>query len=181
MGYSSICFIDSRWPDLNQNLVWPVIGNDLASLPAASSVFVAIGDNVRRLEVARLLMARGHHLPILIHDTAFVSQHAALGAGTVVMPQAAINAGAHLGMGVIINTGASVDHDCQLADAVHVSPGARLAGTVTVGEASWVGIGASVREGLQIGAGVMIGAGAAVVTSVKDGARMLGVPAREVG
>ena len=61
-----------------------------------------------------------------------------------------------------------------------MGPGVRLAGMVTVGERAHVGIGAVAIEGIAIGDGALVAAGAVVVRDVAPGARVAGVPAREM-
>lgn len=160
---------------------WPIMGDAetlCARLAAFDGVVVALGDNDLRLAWTLQLAARGAALATIIHPTAWVSTHARMGGGTVILAGAVVGTGARLGRGVIVNTGASVDHDCVLGDGVHVSPGARLAGGVTIGERSWIGLGAVVREGLTLGDMVRVGAGAAVVEPVDSGLMVVGVPAR---
>jgi sugar O-acyltransferase (sialic acid O-acetyltransferase NeuD family) len=144
----------------------------------AQGVLLGTGDNRRRL--ALMAEARMAHLalPVVVHPTAWISPHARLGHGTVVMANATVQTNCRIGEAVIINTNASVDHDCLLADGVHVSPGAHLAGNVTVGEGSHIGLGASIIQGIQIGRDCLIAAGAVVIRDVPDGMRVAGVPAQ---
>jgi sugar O-acyltransferase (sialic acid O-acetyltransferase NeuD family) len=181
VGWSEIFFFDDAWPSCVANGIWPVIGTGKQLLERAKEfdgVVVAIGNNAIRLQKALALIQQGAKMATLIHPSAYVSRHAAVGAGSVIFAGAVVNAGASIGAGCILNTGSSVDHDCSLDDSVHISPGARLAGGVRVGQCSWVGIGACVKQMVEIGADVMVGAGAAVVTNVVDGATVVGVPAR---
>ena len=179
-GYGDIVFVDSRWPELSSNSDWKVVAKDGSSIPAGSRVFVAIGDSNERLAMFRQMTDGGFEIPTLVHPSAYLSKRATIGVGCVVMPQSVVGVGSAIGAAVIVNTSASIDHDCSVGDGAHISPGAHLAGGVHVGQESWIGIGAMVREGVRIGSRVMIGAGAVVVSDVPDGARMIGVPAREM-
>lgn len=182
-GWQSIEFFDDAWPDLQDNGVWPVVGNMTAlieRLAGFDGVLVAIGNNhVRHAKLVELRTA-GARLATLIHPAATVSRCAAIAEGTVVFAGAVINADARIGLGSILNTGCSIDHDCMLGDAVHISPGARLAGGVQVGNQSWIGIGASVRQLICIGQRAMVGAGSAVIRDTPDDVTVAGVPAKRM-
>ncbi|GAB7081004.1 acetyltransferase [Megalodesulfovibrio paquesii] len=157
----------------------PVLGGDEA-LPApgpAVAVLPAIGDNHRRLALTLDLAAQGYLVPTVVHPRAWVSPHAALGAGTVVFAMAAIQPGATLGRACIVNTSASIDHDCVLGDGVHCSPGVHLAGGVHVGDCTHLGIGSCVIQEMRVGGHCVVGAGAAVVKDIADDSLALGVPA----
>ena len=137
---------------------------------------IAIGDNATRKRVE----GRFPDLEwvTVVHPRAWVDPSAALGAGTVVLAGAIVQAEATLGRHCILNTGSSVDHDCCLADFVHVAPGAHLAGWVSVGEGCLLGVGAATIPGVRIGAWATIGAGAAVVDDIDAAMVAVGVPAR---
>ena len=51
---------------------------------------------------------------------------------------------------------------------------------VSIGADAYIGAGAILLPGVRIGAGALVAAGALVRTSVPDGARVAGVPAREL-
>lgn len=182
-GWRTIQFFDDAWPGLQNNDVWPVVGDMTALMERLSEldgVVVAIGNN--RIRHAKLLELRaaGAHLATLVHPAASVSRYASIGQGAVVCAGAVVSAAACVGMGGILNTGCSVDHDCMLGEAVHISPGARLGGGVQIGSQSWVGIGASVRQLIRIGQRSMIGAGSVVVSDIPDDMTVAGVPAKRM-
>ena len=180
-GWQDICFFDDRWPELQLNGHWPVVGDThelLSGCGDFGGVLVAIGNNDIRLAKLQLLIDAGATVPTLVHPSATVSRYSALGFGSVVLAGAVVNLDCQIGQGVIINTAATVDHDCTLGAGVHVSPGAHLAGGVSVGERSWIGIGSSVRQLVRVGVDVTIGAGAAVVADTPDACTLVGVPAR---
>lgn len=179
-GWHDVAFFDDRWPGLSKLGAWNVQGNAerlLQCLDEFDGVIVAIGNCEIRAEKHRMLQSAGAHMVSIIHPRAWVSPHARLGAGCVIMAGAVVNIDALIGDAGIVNTGASVDHDCVLEEAVHVSPGAHVAGSVSIGRCSWIGVGAAVRQGIRIGANVMVGAGAVVVKPVADGATVVGNPA----
>ena len=177
-SFSRIVFVDTQASQIRQNLHWPVVGKSFDDVSGKFSAFVAIGDNALRLTKIAELTACGIEPVTLVHPSASVSRYAILGSGTVIMPQVVVNAGAHIGRGVIANSGCTIDHDCIIGDGVHISPGVNLAGGVNVGDCSWIGIGSCVREGLSIGRNVMVAAGSVVVSSIADGQRVFGAPAR---
>ncbi len=162
----------------------PILGDDsiLESEFAAGRrhIFVGIGLNDRRLEIARRLQSAGWTLPSLIHPSAIVDPTVVVGDGTLVAPGAVVNIDAVIGFACIINTGASVDHDCRVEDGCHVAPGARLCGTVRLGARCMVGAGAVVIPETTVGAGATIGAGATVIRDVAANDVVVGVPARSV-
>lgn len=181
--YSSIAFLDDRYPQLAASSRWPVVGtfDELERRRGSYDAFaVALGDAHARLRLIERALQSGFEMPALIHPFTYVSARASVAAATVVCAGAIVGVGSTLGVGCIVNTGASVDHDCQLAEGVHVAPGARLGGGVSVGARSWIGIGACVRQQLTIGRDVLVAAGAVCVANVEPAVTVMGVPARRV-
>ena len=130
-----------------------------------------------RCRLYEKLRAAGFRLPSLVASTAFVSGHADVGPGTIVMHHAFVNAGARVGENCIINTRAVIEHDANIGDSTHVSTGAIVNGGVTIGERTLVGSSAVVIQERQVGSDVVVAAGAVVTTSISDGMRVAGVPA----
>ncbi len=144
-------------------------------------IFIAIGDNAARQQKARLARARGLRLiSAAVHPRAIVAPDVTLGAGTIVMAGAVINAGSTVGENVIINTLAGIDHDCAIGNGVHISPGVRMAGKVKVGALAWIGIGASIIDDITIGERALVGAGAVIIRNVLPRAVVVGVPAHAI-
>lgn len=176
LGYTEISFLDD-----NAEGCWmgcSVAGKscEILSFDDGRTDFViGIGNNAVRKRIAE---QNPVNWVTLIHPSAQIAIDVKLGAGTVVMAGAIINASARVGAHCIINTGAIVEHDNVLGDYVHISPRAALAGTVHIGEATHIGIGAVVRNNLHIIGGCVIGAGAVVVKNIESSGTYIGVPAR---
>lgn len=116
----------------------------------------------------------GFEMPVIVAQSAYVSPHASIGSGTVVMHGAIVNAGATIGENCIINLRAVIDHDATIGDHCHISNGAVLNGAVSVGEGGFVGSGSVVKEGVVIGKQCLIGMGLSVRHNQPDFSRYLG-------
>lgn len=138
--------------------------------------FVAIGNNKLRLQLIDKLVKAGYIIPTLIHPNSTISNHVAIGQGTVIMGGSVINAETTIGKGCIINTSCSIDHDCVIEDGVHISPGAHLAGTVRIGQLTWVCLGACISNNVTVGKNVIIAAGATVIKDVSENLMVGGIP-----
>jgi UDP-perosamine 4-acetyltransferase len=163
----------------------PLLGDEsdlekLAESGQITTFCVAIGSNLDRERLCRIVTQSGWVLTQAISGSAHVSPSAVVGVGCHLLPGAVVNAATSLGTGVIVNTNASVDHDCAVGDFVHVAPGAVIGGGVTVGERTLIGLGASVLPGVSIGADAVIGGGAVVIRDVLPGTTVVGNPARSI-
>jgi sugar O-acyltransferase (sialic acid O-acetyltransferase NeuD family) len=184
-GFEVVGFCDSAMSTGQTINGITVIGaevTDAAALETAKppQIFVAVGDNERRL--ALLDQGRKLGLPCarLIHPSAVLSPSCEIGEGTVVVAGAIVNANAVIGRGCILNTACSLDHDNVLDDGVQICPGAHAAGGVTFGAQAFVGTGASIIPNIAIGARAIVAAGAVVTADVPEGASVAGVPAQAI-
>lgn len=115
-----------------------------------TDAIVALGNNKVRLELTKKLQVLGYHIPILIHPTSVVSQYTNIKEGTVIMPQAVVNADAKIGTACIINTGAIIEHDCEVGDGAHIAYRSVLGGGAKVGHEVLVDIGVVVGRNVEI-------------------------------
>ena len=141
---------------------------------------VAIGDNATRRRFGEDLESSGSHLVTVVHPRAVVAAESRLDRGAFVAANAIVAPDARVGAGSIVNHAATVDHDCVVGEWCHVAPGVVLSGGVTIGDECLIGSGAVVLLGVRVGAGAVIGAGAVVTRDVPAGARMIGVPAKDL-
>ncbi|GAB3930254.1 acetyltransferase [Larkinella terrae] len=156
-------------------LTIPVIGPYQTDYESNAPLIVAVGDNAIR---HRLTQTVRHPYGIAIHPSAQVDSSVQIGAGSVVLHGAILQADTRIGSHVIINTGASVDHDCAVGDFAHVAPGAVLCGGIRVETGALIGAGAVICPNLNIGKWAIVGAGAVVIRPVPDYAVVVGNPGR---
>lgn len=139
--------------------------------------FIALGqirtpDN--RIRLYQQAASLGFQLPVIVAPTAYVSRHATLGAGTIVMHGAIVNAGTRVGNNCIINTRALIEHDATVEDHCHISTGTILNGDVDIGAGSFVGSGSIIKEGVTLGRECMVGMALAVRHDQPDQTLFLG-------
>ncbi len=153
--------------DANGTLLgYPLLGND-DSLPELRREFdyalVCVGQIKSPAPRNRLfaqVLSLGYTLPAIISPRAYVSKHARIGDGTIIMHDALVNARALIGRNCIINTKALIEHDGVVEDNCHISTGAIVNGGATVRRGTFVGSNAVTRETVSTKENDFIKAGA---------------------
>ena len=140
---------------ISELLGYPLLGNDddLAKLKLNYDyALITIGQiktpaiRTRLLSYAKSL---GFKLPAIISPRAYVSKHAKIGSGTIVMHDVLINAGAIVGDNCIINTKSLIEHDAVIENNCHISTGAIINGGAIVKQGSFVGSNAVTKESVK--------------------------------
>ena len=133
-------------------LGYKVLGSD-AELPKLrqeySYAFICVGQIrsvVVRKKLFSLLKSHNFTLPTIISPLAYLSKHATLSEGTILMHHALVNASAKIGKNCIINSKALVEHDAVVEDDCHISTGVIINGGVCVKRESFVGSGVTSKE-----------------------------------
>ena len=137
-------------------LGYSVIGNDsdLSSLVKKYQCALITVGQIKspdlRIKLFSLANKVGFFLPSIISPRAYVSKHAVVGKGTIVMHDVLINTNAKIGDNCIINTKSIVEHSSNIGDHCHISTNAVINGDVVVGSGSFIGSGAVTKEGIRI-------------------------------
>ena len=88
-----------------------------------STAFIAIGNNELRATWFDKLTAAGFNLITLVHPTAYISQSAQIGPGTIVLPMAVLHANVTVKRGNIIGIGTLLDHNVKIDEFCHIDSG----------------------------------------------------------
>lgn len=137
-------------------LGYSIIGtdSDLPELVAKfSNLLITLGQiksSQKRETIYDEAKKLGAEFPVITSPLAYVSGHAHVSEGTIVMHHAVINAAARVGINCIINTRALIEHDTVIGDHCHISTGAIVNGGVSVGEGTFWGSGAVSKEYTRI-------------------------------
>ena len=164
----------------NRHLGYSVIGTD-DDLPLLAKqycyAFITLGQiksPESRIRLYQQVRQLGFQLPVIIAPSAYVSRHASLGAGTIVMHGAIINAGVRVGDNCIINNRSLVEHDAIVEDHCHISTGAIINGDVMIGACSFIGSGSVIKEGVLIGKHSLVGLGLSVRHNQSEYSKFIG-------
>ncbi|MEW8505074.1 MAG: NeuD/PglB/VioB family sugar acetyltransferase [Candidatus Thiodiazotropha sp.] len=162
----------------------PVLGGDEllfdAAFTATHCFAVGIGNPVARRRYGELLLQKGADCPAIVNPSSYVSAHAKLGRGVLLMGMNAINHGARLDDFVALDWQVTIGHGAHIERAVFAGPGSRVAGDVVCGEDSYLGLGCQVIEQIRIGRGSLIGAGSTVTRDIPDHVIAVGSPAKVI-
>jgi sugar O-acyltransferase (sialic acid O-acetyltransferase NeuD family) len=123
--------------------------------------FVTVGQ-IKNYQVRVKLFNRlkdlGFKIPSIMSPLAYISKHAVIGQGTIVMHGAIVNAGAVIGNNCIINTNSLIEHDVVIGDHTHISTKATINGGVIIGSKVFVGSRSIIKNNIRIGERSIVGA-----------------------
>lgn len=105
-----------------------------------------IKSNEARVKLYAYLKTLNFQIPSIISPLAYVSKHAKVDEGSVVMHHALINPHAKIGKNCIINSKALIEHDTIIEDNVHISTGAIVNGGSIIKENTFFGSSAVIKE-----------------------------------
>jgi len=145
-------------------------------------IFVcAIGNGRTRKRIIEDIESRNGRFTSLIHPTAAVADTAVLGKNIILYPYSFISDNAVVGDGCIINMYSSIAHDVIMGEYCTVSAHCNITGMCLVGDRVFMGSGARMVPGVSVGNDVFICAGSTVMSRVRDGAKVIGTPAKKAG
>jgi len=103
-----------------------------------------------RMKLYKTIKSLDGNLPVIVSPRAYVSVHARILEGTIVMHNAIVNAAVRVGCNCILNTGCLLEHDAVIGSHCHISTQAVVNGMATVGDRSFVGSNATVVNNIKL-------------------------------
>jgi UDP-3-O-[3-hydroxymyristoyl] glucosamine N-acyltransferase len=128
-------------------------------LPPGASVIVAVDRrflNFKRLELASLLVARGHQLATVVARSASIGD-AAIGTGSFIGEGAVIGPGTTIGECACIGARAVVGANAKIGRGAWIDPGVIVGNGVQLGDQCSVASGVVIADGAEIGALCVLG------------------------
>lgn len=139
-----------------------------------------IKDVEKRLKIYHKLKTHNVTFPVVISPKSYVSKHAKIAQGTIIMHGVVINAGAQIKENCIINTNATIEHEVQIGSNCHISTNTVVNGQAIIGANSFVGSNAVIKNNITITDKVIIGAGAVVVSDINTEGIYVGTPVKRI-
>lgn len=127
---------------------------DLSKLVAKNYCFLITVGQIKnvdlRVNLFNELKKMDAVLPVIVAPTAYVSSHAVVSEGTVIMHHSIINAAASIGKNCIINSNSLIEHDAFIEDFCHISTGAIVNGGAVIGKKSFIGSNSVIVQEVKV-------------------------------
>ena len=149
----------------NNILGYKILGGDdlIPELVNENTYFLITVGQIKsysiRKKISKILIENNAKLATVISSLAYVSKHAYIEEGTIIMNHAAVNAKSTIGKNCIINTKSNVEHGVSIGDFCHISTCAVVNGDSVIGKGSFIGSNATISNGISIKENSIISAG----------------------
>ena len=154
--YEIIGIVDTKENIGKKVLGYEIIGcdDDLVTIfLSCKNALITVGQiktSDLRIKLFDKLKDIGFNFPVIISPIAYVSKHATIDEGTVIMHHALVNANVKIGKNCIINSKALIEHDCIIGDNCHISTASVINGGVTVKANTFFGSNATSKQAIEI-------------------------------
>lgn len=169
----------------NKILGYPVIGcdDDIESIQQKyNHFFIAVGQIVSsklRRKLKDLVESEGTIFPSIVSPLAYISKHAEIGVGNIIMHRVIVNAGAEIGSFNIFNTNSIIEHDCIIKDFNHISVSTTICGTVTIGSDCFIGASSTINNNINLSDSIFVGSNTLINKNLTEKGIYAGNPVRK--
>jgi len=163
---------------------YKIIGTDLMikELKEKGNSFLITVGQIKspdlRMDLFILLKTIGADVATVFSPYSYVSKHAKVGEGSVIMHHVLVNANVVVGENCIINTKALLEHDVQIGNHCHISTSSVINGGCLINSGTFVGSNVVLVQGVELGESCLIAAGAVVTKNVKSNQKIIGNPGK---
>ena len=162
--YNILGILDSNVSE-NNILGYKVLGGDnlIPKLVNENTYFLITVGQIKscsvRKNIAKNLAENNAKLATVISCLAYVSKHAQIEEGTIIMNHAVVNAKSKIGKNCIINTKANIEHGVSIGEFCHISTCAVVNGESVIGKGTFIGSNATISNNILIKDNSIISAG----------------------
>lgn len=157
----------------------PILGGiDWLSGNEKFSCVIAIGDGIKRKEMAKQLKKKNLNFPTIIHPSVIIAYNVKIGKGSVIQAGSIIPPDSKIGNFVLINLKSHIGHDCKIGDFVSIMTNVDINGETTIKKGAYIASGVVINNLVTIGKWSVIGLGTVIGSNVPDYSLYLGNPGR---
>ena len=157
-------------------------GDAEAFAPQPKDAFViGIGSPALRQEIYTLMKARGGEFFTLCHPLAAINPHARIGEANIFQRNSTVFCDALLGNANYLNGAVNLSHDAVVGDYNFFGPFSLVLGEARVGSGNSFAARCTLLPKARIGDGNILAPGCVVYKGCKDGCRLAGNPAVNLG
>lgn len=154
---------------------------DVGKYPDANFVVAVAASKIREKIVFNMKTVNPSiKFGTVIDPSVEMSEHVAIGEGTIICAHTIITVNIEIGSHVIINLDCMIGHDAVLQNFVTLYPSVNVSGFTKIGHAVELGTGMQIIQGKTVGDYSIVGAGAVVVKDIPAECTAVGSPARPI-
>ena len=125
-------------------------------------LIVCIGNNSIRESIYRAAKVIGYSFPNIVASSAYISPHAKIGCGCIILNNVVIQNNAVLGDGAVISPGVELHHDSTIGNNVLIYTNSVVRSLTHVGDRAWIGSTVSISTRAVVEADAIINDGSVV-------------------
>lgn len=176
--------------DLKENVGKKILGYEIfahdENLPELKRIYdfalITVGQ-IKNFQLRKTLFQNaqkiGFNFPTIKASTAYISNSATIGEGTIVMHHAFVNTNAKIGINNILNTKCIVEHDVNIGNHNHISTGTIVNGSVNIGHYNFIGSNSVIINDISINDLTTVGANSTINKNLKHKGTYIGSPIKK--
>ncbi|MEY8688681.1 MAG: acetyltransferase [Leptothrix sp. (in: b-proteobacteria)] len=174
--------VDPEYVDDRLNNGLPIVGSPcwLETRPDVHVVLAVGAPAVRLRTVNDWKQVAASRYATLVHPRAWVGDHVAIGAGSIICAGALITTNISIGQHVHVNIGCTIGHDAVLDDFVTLNPSVNVSGNVHLGTGVDVGTRSVLIPHADVGEWSILGAGSVATKPLPSNVTAVGSPAKVI-
>ena len=177
--------------DIKDNLGTNILGYEVIGIDADIPLLVGRYKNVLitvgqiknpelRIRLYNEADKSGADFPVIVSPTSYLSGHADVKNGTIIMHNGIVNSGAVIGKNCIVNTSSVIEHDVNIGDNCHISTACVVNGSCVIGKNVFIVSNSVVLNNITLCDNVVVGAGSVVNKNISESGVYAGNPLRKI-
>lgn len=181
-GYEILGILDLPSEVGKKCLGYEIIGtdDDIIKYVESAEFVVTVGhikNSVLRRKIYEKIKSVGGKVATIVAKDAYVSRHARIGEGSLIMHKAILSAEVEVGVCTIINTLVNISHEAKIGDFCHVSTCASVNGACVVADDTFIGSQSVINQGISVCKSI-VGSYSLINKNIEEPGVYVGIPSK---